>query len=270
MKKLLSIAMLAAACLTCQSIQAAVVTQWSFNDSPDDASSATGTLTPSTGSGNIGLFGNSTATFAGGTLTPSQSSDPSAGPNNSAWNISGFTSAAQFSDGIQGFVSTVGLQNVSVSWDQRTSNSSSKYVAFFYTIDGANWLQAAGSTFTAGQLSGTANPAADSVLGNLFVNGSGDRFHNNRIVDLSSIAGVNDNANFGFRIVSAFDPNTNQFTGTNATFATTGTWRFDMVTVSATAIPEPTSMALLGVAGLTGLVVRRCRTRKDDPTELTA
>lgn len=244
-----------------QSVRGDVVTQWNFNSTNDDASATTGTTTPSVGSGSVSLFGNTTASFAGGTLTPSQSSDPATGANNSAWNVSTFSSVTQFTDGIQANVSTAGFSDVVISWDQRTSNSSSKYVAFFYSTDGTNFVQATGNLFTAGTLSGSLNPAGDSVLGNLFVNGSGDRFHNQRSVNLSSIAGANDNPNFAFRIVSAFDPNTSAFTGTNAAFASGGTWRFDMLTVSGiTAIPEPSSIATLGV--LSAIAMIRARRRR--------
>lgn len=270
MRKVRWFSLVLVACMAIHSSDARgdVVTQWNFNSTNDDANSGTGTTSPSVGAGVVALLGNTTADFAGGTLNPSQSSDPAAGANNSAWNVRTFSSPNQFSDGIQANVSTAGFSDIVISWDQRTSNSSSKYVAFFYSTDGSNWVQATGDLFTAGTISGSLNPAGDSVLGNLFVNGSGDRFHNQRSVNLSSIAGANDNSNFAFRIVSAFDPNTSAFTGTNAAFATTGTWRFDMLTVSGiTAIPEPSSIATLGVLSAIGMMrARRRRAAQGSPS----
>ncbi len=241
-----------------------VITQWDFNFG-NDANSATGTTAPSLGAGTISNIGGTTTTFAGGTLTPSQSTDPNQGPDNSAWNLTNFSSTTQLVSGLQGNVSTAGYQNIVVSWDQRHSNSSSKYVAFRYTLDGINWTQVTNSALlTAGTLSGTPNPGPDSVdPSGLFVGGSGDRFHNQRSVNLSSIVGVANNPLFGFQVLSAFDPNTvNTFTGTNGTFTTGGTWRFDMVTVSGDlipVIPEPSSLCVLGLLGLAGLLRRRVR-----------
>lgn len=237
-----------------------VITQWNFNFG-NDATSGTGTTVASTGSGTIGLIGATTATFAGGTLTPSQSTDPAQGPDNSAWNLTTFSSSAQFSDGLQVLASTVGYDNITISWDQRFSNTSSQFAAVFYTLDGSTWTQATGSMFTAGTISGTLNPNGDSIVANLFASGSGDRFHNQRTVDFSSIAGAANNANFGFRIVSAFDPATGGFRATNsASFSPNGTWRFDMITVNGSvAIPEPSVFALLGLAGIAITAMRRRR-----------
>jgi hypothetical protein len=236
------------------------VTQWNFNFG-SDINNVTGTTNPSVGVGSASLFGGTTATFAGGTLNPSQSTDPDAGPDNSAWNVTGFTSASQFSQGVQFDVSTVGFTGISASWDQRHSNSSNKFLGVFYTLNGSSWLQLTNpSLFTAGTISGTVNPGLDSVdPSGLFVGGSGDRFHNQRSVNFSSIAGVDNNPNFAFRIVSAFNPTSGAFAGTNGAFATTGSWRFDMVTVSGTAVPEPSALGLLAVAGVVAGGFRRKR-----------
>lgn len=236
-----------------------IITQWNFNSNPPDGNTSTGTLTPSTGAGSIGLFGGTTATFAGGILTPSASTDPAPAADNSAWNVTTFApTAANMSRGIEGFVSTSGYTNIKVRWDQRHSNSSSRFVAFFYTLDGgANWTQATNSMLTAGTVNGTLNPSDDSVNGDYFEGGSGDRFHNLRTVDLSSIGGAGNNFGFGFRVLAAYGPTASSYTGTNGAFAATGTWRFDMFTVEGTAIPEPTAASLLGLLSLALVGYRR-------------
>ncbi len=234
-----------------------IITQWNFNSNPPDNNTATGTLTPSTGSGTISLIGGTTATFAGGTLAPSASTDP-APTDNSAWNVTNFAAGGNHTRGIQGFVNTTGYTNISVRWDQRHSNSASKFVAFFYTLDnGTTWTQAAGSMLTAGTVNGTLNPTDDSINGDYFEGGSGDRFHNLRNVNLSSIGLAGNNSGFGFRVVASFGPSASSYTGTTGAFATNGTWRFDMFTVEGTAIPEPAAASLLGLLSLALVGYRR-------------
>lgn len=216
-----------------------VLTQWNFNSATADANTGTGSLTPSIGAGSASTVGGVTTTFASGDASGG-SSDPSTG-DDSGWQTT--TYAAQGTGdktrGVQFNVSTVGMQGISLSYDLRHSNTSSRFEAVQYTLDGSNWIDA--TTFD----------------GN-----AGDTWFNGRTVDLSAIAGANNNANFGFRILATFGPAAPTYLASNATatYAPGGTWRFDMVTVNAiSAVPEPTSMALLGLAGGVGLVVRMRR-----------
>jgi hypothetical protein len=62
--------------------------------------------------------------------------------------------------------------------------------------------------------------------------------------NLGGIGGVNDNPNFGFRIVAEFEStaitNANaQYVGAAGSYAPGGTVRFDMITISGTLIPLP-------------------------------
>jgi len=221
--------------------EAAILTQWNFNSTIPDANIATGVITPNIGSGTVLNIGGVTSTFASGD-TNGGSSDPAIG-DDSGYQTT--TYAAQGTGnkttGIQFNVSTVGQQNVTLSFDQRHSNTSSRYAAFQYTTDGTTFLD----------------------FGSLFDGNAGDTWFNGRSVNLSSLTGVNNNPNFGFRIVAAFAPSTTQYVPSNptSTYATTGTWRFDMVTINAdpatSAIPTP---ALL--PGLTGLGLSLWRKRK--------
>jgi hypothetical protein len=131
----------------------------------------------------------------------------------------------------------VGWTGVTINWDASGSNTSARHQQFQYSTDGISFTD----------------------FGDLFVNTAGDTWFNGRSVDLTSIAAVNENPNFAFRLVSAFDPTGTGYIASNpaSSYATTGTLRFDMVSVNATAVPEPTSMALVGVAGALGLVARR-------------
>lgn len=227
-----------------------VVTQWNFNSPVDDDTTSTGTLTPNIGAGTASLVGGVTSPgfSAGGTTgaAPSSSSDPAfASGDNSGWQTT--TYAAQGAEnGLRGVgfaLSTVGYDNLLITWDQRHSNTSSRFAQFQYSLDGSN--------FTSAGLAG--NGLFEATLG-------GDVWYNSRTVDLSSIVGAANNANFAFRVVAVFDPALgNAYSASTAasSYAATGTWRFDMVTVNGTLIPAPGALALLAMAGMIG--TRRSR-----------
>ena len=215
-----------------------IITQWNFNSTTPDANTATGTTAPNIGSGTAILFGGTTASFASGDASGG-SSDPATG-DDSGWNVTTFAAqgVGNLSRGVQFSVSTAGQQNITINYDLRHSNSASRFEQFQYSIDGTNFINSA-----------------------LFDGNIGDTWFNNRTVDLSSIAGVNNNANFSFRVVAAFDTS-GAYAPSNSTaaYATTGTWRFDMVTVNGvTAVPEPSSIALLSLVGIGGFALRRLR-----------
>lgn len=234
-KQLWVLAMLAAS-----NVRAADITQWNFNSVPADASTSTGSLIASVGVGSLSTLGSVTQTFASG-ASNGGSTDPVTLDDTG---LSTLTYAAQGTNnklsGVQFNVSTVGFENIAVSYDLRHSNTSSRYEQFQYSIDGTNFVDFA-----------------------LFDGNAGDTWFNNRSVDLSSIAGADNNANFAFRIVSAFAPGTSAYAASNtgSSYATSGTWRFDMVTVSGdtiAAVPEPETYAMMIAGlGLMGFTARR-------------
>jgi hypothetical protein len=220
--------------------QAATLTQWNFNSLPPDTNTGTGTLTPNIGAGMASLVG-TTATFASGDASGG-SSDPATG-DDSGWNTTGYPaqSTGNKTEGVQFNVSTLGQQNVVITFDQRFSNTSSRYSQFQYSLDGITFID----------------------FGTQVIATGGDTWVNNNSFNLSSIAGVNNNANFAFRIVSAFDPaGTSYVAATDSspsTYAVTGTWRFDMVTVNADVIPTPAMLP-----GLVGVGLGLLRKRKSE------
>jgi hypothetical protein len=226
--------LVAAALLAAGAAHADVLTQWNFNSPVPDNNTGTGTLTPNIGSGTASLVGGTSASFASGAASGG-SSDP-APSDNSGWNITTFAAqgAGDLTRGVQFAVDTTGFTGVVVSWDQRHSNTAAAHAQFQYSLDGLSFTNF-GAPFTA-----TA----------------GDSWFNGRSVDLGSVAGVADNASFAFRIVAGFAPGESIYLPSNpgSNYSAGGTWRFDMVTVSAAPIPEPATYALLAL-GLLGVVV---------------
>lgn len=230
-----------------------VITQWDFNAAADKLNASTGTGTAS----ELVV----TSTFASDTVNGG-SSDPNAvgsGNGGGAWNLSGNWPAQGVGSGTAGarFVSsTAGFQDVVISMDMRPSGTASRWLQFQYTTDGTNYVD-------------FGSPLEWATSGH-------DTWYNGLSFDLTSVSAVNNNPNFGFQLVSVFSPvgfsdfgNTygaNEAyhqarttpTQTNHNYAG-GTWRFDMVTVNATAIPEPTAVSLLGLLSLALVVVRRRR-----------
>lgn len=203
-----------------------IITQWNFNSVPPDASTTTGSLIASTGSGSISNIGGTTTTFASGTANGG-SSDP-ATIDNTGWNLTGFPaiSSANSTAGIQFAVSTVGRTNIVVTFDLRHSNTSSRYEQFQYTTD----------------ISAAIPVWVDFAL---FDATPGDAWYR-RTANLSTVTALNNNANAAFRIVSAFAPSITSYAASSTTYATTGTWRFDMVTVNESPALIPATLAFVG------------------------
>lgn len=258
------------ACTLCGVAQAQVITQWNFNSPVPDANTATGTDVPSIGTGTLSTL-NLTQSFAFASGTASGGSSDPAATDNSGYQTTGYPAPSTGNEtaGIQVLTSTLGFSNITVSWDQRHSNSGSRFVAFYYTTDGINFTRLAlsalnstpGTTPSGGAPASTPGGYGANGTFSAFdetVTGAGDDWFNGRSVNLSGIAGVDNNPNFGFQIVASFDAGTN-YLGSGATaYASTGTWRFDMLTISAAAVPEPSAYALCLVT-LAGVGVVRYR-----------
>jgi hypothetical protein len=203
-----------------------VITQWDFNSQPldDPANTGTGTFSPITGVGTFsgaGLI--TTATY----VTGAGSTDPVSSDNSGA-QTSGYpaASAGSGTSGVAFSVSTVGKQNIVVYWDVRHSNTASRYTQFQYTTDGTTW-----SNYEA---------TGDLTEGGLYVGNTGDTWFLQRKADLSAISAVNNNANFAFRIVTAFAPGTSAYAAAQTAYGPTGTLRYDMETVTGTAVSTQT------------------------------
>jgi len=216
------------ATLTVTSGTPLVIALWNFNSVSPDASVGTGVSSPSLGSGTAALIGGTTATFATGS-----GGDPaSAGNDNSGWNTTSYPAATANNKtaGVQFNVSTVGKQNIVVTWDERVSNTGSKYARLQYTTNGTTFVDF---------------PTATAI--------NAATVFESKTNNLSGLVGVNNNPNFAFRIVAEFESSAantsnSNYVGAAGAYGTTGTVRFDMVTVIGTTIsasnPPPVAATL--------------------------
>jgi hypothetical protein len=232
---------------------AGVITQWNFNttvaaNNAPAPSIGTGAATP------VGMNNNANGAdivAAGGSVLSSDTGTP-----NNAWRVRGSTSngwsgTTQLLSGARFNVSTAGVEDVVVRFEVQATDGSPRHGQFQYTIDGSNFVS-----------------FGDLIDFNRSFDGWAPFVYN-----LSALPAVEDNPQFGFKLVSAFSPV--EFTNLNGTQAantafqrasatnqvyngTAGNWRFDMVTVSATAVPEPAALSLLALGGLLALRRSRC------------
>jgi hypothetical protein len=220
-----------------------VITQWNFEAQNLGASTGLGTAT---------LFGGTTSSFAANT------------GGGFGWNTTTYAAQGTGSGtrGVQFLVDTTNYQDMTMTFQLRATSSASRWAQVDYTLDGSNWVTGFWNN------NGGLSPQDT---------------YNGFTVDFSSIAGADQNPNFGVRVVSVFSPQAFDQSasladfGANAAYmrastdasfltggglgtgnyTTSGAWRFDDVTFSGTAVPEPSRLLLLGA----GLVLGACRRR---------
>jgi hypothetical protein len=170
-------------------------------------------------------FDNSGTGFRGSPLDPNNTNHPNP-PN---WGLQTTNYPAQGQNpgqaGIVVSVPTTGYRNIVVKFDLRWSNTASKFLAVEYTTNGgANWTRARVLEARRG----------DRWHGDTEANGGYGALVE---LDLSNDANANNNAQFAFRVVTIFDPNTGQYTAANfpnnpnANYGSTGTLRYDLIEI---------------------------------------
>ncbi len=132
-------------------------------------------------------------------------------------------------------VSTVGLQNIMISWDQTGSNTGPRDFDLQYN-DGSGFVTATSYSLTLEAWSSATYNALST-----------------RTFNFSANTSLNNNSTVQFRLL-----NTNTTSVNGGTVATTGTGRVDNIVISGSPIPEPATagFVLLMVAGIAGV---RCR-----------
>ena len=192
---------------------------WSFNDSDLIVDHGAGTMTSNFNPANVA--------FAAGTTNNARLGDPAG----QALSLQSGTSNSNNGRNITVLASTLGFENIIVSFATQGTGTGFNSNQFQYSLDGVTFVDF-GSTF--------APPVAFGAVPVVF--------------DLGSISGLNNNQNAAFRLV---------FSG--ATSAT-GNNRIDNFVVEGTntTIPEPTTIALLGT-GMTTLFARVWRRRVRKP-----
>jgi hypothetical protein len=196
-----------------------VIAQWTFN-------SATTTAAVGIGSAS-GLGGVHERFFSG---SPSD-----LGINNLGWSTDAYPPqyTGNKSAGVEFVVSTKGYKNIAIVWAQRVSLTASRYSRLQYTTNG--------TFFEDFPIAIMINAAEEFEM---------------EYCDLTAYAGIADNPNFAFRIVTEFESTAagtafdGYVTASNSSYTTVGTVRFDVVTMVGDALPPLDLTPVLSEAGL--------------------
>ncbi|MGB8370349.1 MAG: PEP-CTERM sorting domain-containing protein [Verrucomicrobiia bacterium] len=144
-------------------------------------------------------------------------------------------------DYFQFSVSTLGFQDITLSFDQASSNTGPQNYGLFYSVNGGSYTQF-GANYSV-LANASPNPVWNTTTYQAVYTFS---------IDLSSVTALDNAATVVFRLV---DMSTTSANG--GTVATAGTDRVDNFTVSATPVPEPSTLALGLVGGFSCLVALR-------------
>lgn len=280
MKKLTQLALVAvgsAAFLAVTPAKAQIITQWTFqndsiaNNNTPAASTGTGTADAIGMTNTYGTPGNSTNTddvLLGTTADTGTNNNADLG---NEWRVrgksgNGWSSLAPIaSQGAQFFTSTSGVTSgaINISFDFYVTNQAESNMEVLYTTNGgSSWTNLAlniGSNTNIANATGnasdtnTVNGAYLTVTGN-----SGQDWFDGLNATITDPSALND-AGFGFEVVNASTGADVLGASGGAYNNSSGNWRFDNVTISAVATPEPSSWVLGLGACATVLALRFAR-----------
>lgn len=243
------------------SADADIIGQWNFNSVPPDGNVATGSTNASVGNGTASLIGGISGGFSTGSTN-----DPATTADDSGWQTSDYPAkeTANKTAGVQFNVSTVGYSNIVVRWDHRVTSTASKYFRLQYTTNGSAYYD-------------FPTPIIMQAAPTL------STYYEAQTNALSNIVGVNNNPNFGFRIVSEFEQSAigsgvNDYVSISNNYSPSfGNVRFDYVTIFGTLIPggntppyiSPVSNQTIRVSQSTGPLSFTVLDAEDPATSLT-
>lgn len=232
LKRILSGALAGCLALVAGDCWGAVIATWTFETS---SPTNVGPHSPEIGAGNASFIvvtgSNSISSPAGNGSLRSFSSN--------GWNVG---------EGFQFQVNTLGFQSIGVTWDQFGSATGPRDFTLQYSTDGTNFM----------------NFLSYSLPTNVSTWSTSTRNASSGFsADLTAVTALNNASSASFRLLQA---NTISING--STVGSTGTGRVDNVTISGTpipnnvtAVPEPSSLAVLTLCGLGGIAYRRKRSK---------
>ena len=152
------------------------------------------------------------------------------------------TQGAEFAE------STVGYSNINIRFDWYTTTQGEANLMFRYTTDGSTWNNATLSlSGSDGGLNLLTNSSSSNTVMGSYVQAIGQNWFTGLTVTVTNSNAAND-PNFAFEVVNASTGIDCIAAAGSALNNTSGNWRFDNVTVSGTAVPEPSTYALFIVA----------------------
>ena len=132
--------------------------------------------------------------------------------------------------------STVGFENLVISWDQTGSGSGPRDFVLQYSTDGTTFTDFANYVIPAPISWSSISPVPDTSY----------------VQDLSTVAALNNITTVYLRMTVTSSVSIN-----GGTIANAGTARVDNIVITGTAVPAPGALALLGLAGMVGRGRRR-------------
>ena len=208
---------------------ATTIADWTFQTS---APITAGPFNPEVGSGSASV------SHAGSTAVSSPAGNGSSHSFSSTdWAIGDF---------YQVEVSTIGFQGVTLTFDQTSSSTGPANFQLEYSTDGTSFTSF-GSAYTVQPNQNPPNPVWNATTSSLIYTST---------VDLSSISALNDTSTVFLRFA---DSSTAAAGTAGGVVATSGTDRMDNIIVSASPVPEPTTLTLLAVGGVGALFAARRR-----------